>query len=127
LFPASGRAHAGKASQANLELGRMKGEPMFLRIDKLQIELPATTKFDPNAAAAVQELLGGRFGEMSTLSNYLHQSVAFKQKKKLRPSMSWWPALPPRRSGTSSWSRRPSTASSISYHAYALSSAGIVS
>ena len=40
---------------------------MFLRIDKLQIELPANTKFDPNAAAAVQELLGGRFGEMSTL------------------------------------------------------------
>jgi len=58
---------------------------MFLRIDKLQIELPATTKFDPNAAAAVQELLGGRFGEMSTLNNYLHQSVAFKQKKQLRP------------------------------------------
>src|SRR5688572_17001538 len=58
---------------------------MFLRIDKLQIELPATSKFDPNAAAAVQELLGGRFGEMSTLNNYLHQSVAFKQKKQLRP------------------------------------------
>src|SRR5688572_16127086 len=58
---------------------------MFLRIDKLQIELPATSKFDPNAAAAVQELLGGRFGEMSTLNNYLHQSVAFKEKKKLRP------------------------------------------
>jgi Mn-containing catalase len=31
---------------------------MFLRIDKLQIDLPAATKFDPNAAA-VQELLGG--------------------------------------------------------------------
>ena len=29
-----------------------------------------------DAAAAVQELLGGRFGEMSTLNNYLHQSVA---------------------------------------------------
>lgn len=25
------------------------------------------------------------FGEMSTLNNYLHQSVAFKQKKQLRP------------------------------------------
>jgi Mn-containing catalase len=58
---------------------------MFLRIDRLQIELPASTKFDPNAASAVQELLGGRFGEMSTLNNYLHQSVAFRQKEKLRP------------------------------------------
>ena len=58
---------------------------MFLRVDKLQIELPAPRKADPNAAAAVQELLGGRFGEMSTLMNYLHQSVAFKEKKKLRP------------------------------------------
>lgn len=58
---------------------------MFLRIDKLQIELPASTKFDPNAASAVQELLGGRFGEMSTLNNYLHQSVAMKTKKQLGP------------------------------------------
>jgi Mn-containing catalase len=55
----------------------------FLRIDKLQIALPASTKYDPNAAAAVQELLGGKFGEMSTLNNYLHQSVAMKAKKKL--------------------------------------------
>jgi Mn-containing catalase len=58
---------------------------MFLRIDKLQIDLPAATKFDPNAASAVQELLGGRFGEMSTLNNYLHQSVAMKSKKQLGP------------------------------------------
>src|ERR687898_3061262 len=49
---------------------------MFLRIDKLGVELPASTKYDPTAAAAVQELLGGRFGEMSTLNNYLHQSAA---------------------------------------------------
>ncbi len=58
---------------------------MFLRIDKLQIALPLETTFDPNAAAAVQELLGGRFGEMSTLNNYLHQSVAMKAKKQLGP------------------------------------------
>jgi hypothetical protein len=30
---------------------------MFLRIDKLGVELPASTKYDPTAAAAVQELL----------------------------------------------------------------------
>lgn len=58
---------------------------MFLRIDKLQIELEKPAKPDPNAAAAVQELLGGRFGEMSTLMNYMHQSVAFREKEKLRP------------------------------------------
>jgi Mn-containing catalase len=56
---------------------------MFLRIDKLGIQLPADTKYDPTAAAAVQELLGGRFGEMSTLNNYLHQSTAMRAKKQL--------------------------------------------
>jgi len=34
---------------------------MFLRIDKLGVEIPASTKYDPTAAAAVQELFGGRF------------------------------------------------------------------
>lgn len=58
---------------------------MFLRIDKLQIELPQTKEADPNAAAAVQELLGGRFGEMSTLMNYMYQSFNFRGRDKLRP------------------------------------------
>ena len=58
---------------------------MFLRIDKLGVELPENTKYDPTAAAAVQELLGGRFGEMSTLNNYLHQSTAMRAKKQLGP------------------------------------------
>jgi hypothetical protein len=39
---------------------------MFLRIDKLQVELPAPTRADPNAAAALQELRGGKYREMST-------------------------------------------------------------
>jgi Mn-containing catalase len=58
---------------------------MFLRIDKLQIELPEAKEADPNAAAAVQELLGGRFGEMSTLMNYMYQSFNFRGRKKLKP------------------------------------------
>ena len=58
---------------------------MFLRVDKLQIELPAPTKQDPNAGAALQELLGGKYGEMSTLGNYLFQSFNFRSKSKLRP------------------------------------------
>lgn len=58
---------------------------MFLSIDKLQIELPAPESPDPNAAAALQELLGGKYGEMSTLGNYLFQSFNFRSKSKLRP------------------------------------------
>ncbi len=58
---------------------------MFLRTDKLLIPLQKPKNPDPNGAAAVQELLGGKFGEMSTLNNYLHQSFGFKEKKKLKP------------------------------------------
>jgi Mn-containing catalase len=57
---------------------------MFLRIDKLQMEMPKPGKPDPNAAAAVQELLGGRFGEMSTLMNYMYQSFNFRGRDGLR-------------------------------------------
>jgi Mn-containing catalase len=58
---------------------------MFLRIDRLQTELPVPKKADPNAAAALQELLGGKYGEMSTLGNYMFQSFNFRSKSKLRP------------------------------------------
>ncbi|WP_184663808.1 manganese catalase family protein [Texcoconibacillus texcoconensis] len=58
---------------------------MFTRTDKLLIDLPTPKNPDANGAAAVQELLGGRFGEMSTLNNYMFQSFAFRNKKKLKP------------------------------------------
>jgi Mn-containing catalase len=58
---------------------------MFLRVDKLQVELPAPLRQDANAAAALQELLGGKYGEMSTLGNYLFQSFNFRSKSKLKP------------------------------------------
>jgi len=58
---------------------------MFMRIDKLQAELPQPKRPDPNAAAALQELLGGKYGEMSTLGNYMFQSFNFRNKSKLRP------------------------------------------
>ena len=58
---------------------------MFMRIDKLQAELPQPKKADPNEGAALQELLGGKYGEMSTLGNYLFQSFNFRSKSKLRP------------------------------------------
>lgn len=58
---------------------------MFLRIDRLQTEIPIPSAANPNAAAALQELLGGKYGEMSTLGNYLFQSFNFRSKSKLRP------------------------------------------
>jgi Mn-containing catalase len=58
---------------------------MILRIDKLPIELPKPENPSPNSAAAIQELLGGKFGEMSTLMNYTFQSFNFRGRDKLRP------------------------------------------
>lgn len=58
---------------------------MFLRIDKLPVELPRSTKIDPESAAAVQELMGGRFGEMSTFNNYFTQSMNMRSKPQLGP------------------------------------------
>ena len=58
---------------------------MFMRIDKLLIELPLPAKQNPNAGAALKELLGGKYGEMSTLNNYMFQSFNFRSKRKLRP------------------------------------------
>lgn len=58
---------------------------MILRIDRLPVELPKPSNPSPNDAAAVQELLGGKFGEMSTLMNYTYQSFNFRGRNRLRP------------------------------------------
>jgi Mn-containing catalase len=58
---------------------------MILRVDKIAIDLPQPKNPNPNAAAAVQELLGGRFGEMSTLMNYTYQSFNFRGRDQARP------------------------------------------
>jgi Mn-containing catalase len=58
---------------------------MILRMDKLAIELPMPKNPSPNSAAAVQELLGGKFGEMSTLMNYTFQSFNFRGRNAARP------------------------------------------
>ena len=58
---------------------------MILKIDQLPIDLPKPSNPSPNNAAAIQELLGGKFGEMSTLMNYTYQSFNFRGRKKLRP------------------------------------------
>jgi Mn-containing catalase len=58
---------------------------MIHRFDKLAIELPTPKHASPNSAAAVQELLGGKFGEMSTLMNYTFQSFNFRGRREMRP------------------------------------------
>jgi Mn-containing catalase len=58
---------------------------MITRIDRLGVELPPPTEPDPDGAAAVQELMGGRFGEMSTFMNYSFQSFNFRGRQAARP------------------------------------------
>ena len=57
---------------------------MILRYDRVGIEIPQGDP-DPAGAMAVQELMGGRFGEMSTLMNYTFQSFNFRDRDRLRP------------------------------------------
>jgi len=58
---------------------------MILRIDRLGVELPPPSDPDPAGAQAVQELLGGKFGEMSTWLNYTFQSFNFRARQGARP------------------------------------------
>src|SRR3954467_5755211 len=58
---------------------------MILRIDRLGVQLPPPSTPDPAGAAAVQELMGGKFGEMSTLMNYTFQSFNYRYRQGTRP------------------------------------------
>jgi Mn-containing catalase len=58
---------------------------MILRLDRVGIALPPPSDPDPEGAAAVQELLGGKFGEMSTWLNYTFQSFNFRARQGARP------------------------------------------
>jgi manganese catalase len=58
---------------------------MILRLDLWGTELPPPSDPDPDGAAAVQELMGGRYGEMSTFLNYTFQSFNFRDKASARP------------------------------------------
>src|SRR5690242_11286173 len=59
--------------------------PVIHRLDLLQVELPPPSEPDPVGASAVQELLGGKFGEMSTFMNYTYQSFNFRSRQSARP------------------------------------------
>ena len=58
---------------------------MILRYDRVGTVLPPPSDPDPEGAAAVQELMGGRFGEMSTFMNYMFQSFNFRDRQGARP------------------------------------------
>jgi Mn-containing catalase len=58
---------------------------MILRLDRIGVELPPPSDPDPEGAQAVQELLGGKFGEMSTWLNYTFQSFNFRARQGARP------------------------------------------
>ena len=66
---------------------------MILRLDELVLDLPKPTNPSANDAVAVQELLGGKFGEMSTLMNYTFQSFNFRGRDRLRPFYSLTAAI----------------------------------
>ena len=58
---------------------------MILRYDRIAMELPPPSEPDPVGAACVQELMGGKFGEMSTFMNYTFQSFNFRNRQGARP------------------------------------------
>ena len=58
---------------------------MIQRFDQLAVDLPEPDGPNPAAAAAVQELMGGKFGEMSTLMNYTFQSFNFRGSGQVSP------------------------------------------
>src|SRR3954454_10594854 len=62
-----------------------EGGHMILRYDRIAMELPPPSDPDPAGAAIVQELMGGRFGEMSTFLNYMFQSFNFRGRQGARP------------------------------------------
>jgi len=50
---------------------------MFISIEQLQNEVPQG-KPDPKAASALQEVLGGKFGEMRVMNQYMFQTFNFR-------------------------------------------------
>ena len=57
---------------------------MIQRFDQIVVDLPEPNGPNPAAAAAIQELMGGKFGEMSTLMNYTMKSGMGRIRKMVR-------------------------------------------
>src|ERR1700743_3301678 len=58
---------------------------MIMRLDRLAAELPPPSTPDPDGASVVQELLGGKYGEMAAFMNYTFQSFNFRSRQQARP------------------------------------------
>src|SRR4051812_40106818 len=74
----------GRTAQL-LEPFQTRRPTVILRIDRWLTELPPPADPDPDGASIVQELMGGKFGEMSTLMNYTFQSFNFRNRQGARP------------------------------------------
>src|ERR1700727_2555922 len=75
----------GVSGQSTLDNVLSRKKSVILRIDRLQTEMPPPPGPDPIGASAVQELLGGKYGEMSTFMNYTYQSFNFRNRQGARP------------------------------------------
>ena len=51
---------------------------MFLSINKVPHPIPPADSPNPKAAQALQEGLGGQFGEMRTMMQYFFQNMIFR-------------------------------------------------
>ena len=51
---------------------------MFLSVKRIPHPIPPADKPDPKAAQALQEGLGGQFGEMCTMMQYFFQNMNFR-------------------------------------------------
>ena len=49
---------------------------MFLSVKRIPHPIPPADKPDPKAAQALQEGLGGQFGEMRTMMQYFFQNMS---------------------------------------------------
>jgi len=50
---------------------------MFLSLKRIPHPIPPADRPDPKAAQALQEGLGGQFGEMRTMMQYFFQNMNF--------------------------------------------------
>src|SRR4029078_11773808 len=55
---------------------------MFLAVKRIPHPIPPADKPDPKAAQALQEGLGGQFGEMRTMMQYMFQNMNFRRDTK---------------------------------------------
>jgi Mn-containing catalase len=56
---------------------------MFLSVNRIPHQIPPADRPDPKAAQALQEGLGGQFGEMGAMMQYFFQHMNFRLKSSI--------------------------------------------